>query len=240
MPFTSLPAQCWINKLPDAAREAVRSAATVRRIGSGTLFQEIGEAPEAVFIVLDGSAYAQISDSSGESFLLDILREGAVLNAMPLAEEATSSFQALARTDVLAAQLNWERFRSLQRAHASLDFGAALAATRRYREAVRLVEELSLFAAPERMLIRLARLAYEIAGEAAHTAPVALDISQGELAAMIAAARQTTNKLLAALASEGLVELRFKGIVVAPALIARAAPLLASHGLARRDARPAS
>ncbi|HRE45022.1 MAG TPA: Crp/Fnr family transcriptional regulator, partial [Terricaulis sp.] len=225
-------------QLPEATREAVRRASHVRRIESGVVFQDIGAEPEAVFILLSGSACAQINDATGESFLLDILREGAVLNATPLFDDPTSTFQASARTEVSAAQLGWARFQELARADPALNHGAALAAARQHRIALRLIEELSLFSAPERLLIRLARLALEAAGEAARASPTVLDISQAELASMIAAARQTANKLLAALAAERLVELRFKGIAVSPALIARAAPLVSSDGLARRS-RPA-
>ncbi|MGE0740836.1 MAG: Crp/Fnr family transcriptional regulator [Hyphomonadaceae bacterium] len=221
MPFlsASIPDNSWLRALSSATRTAIQDAAKIRRFEVGAVIQALGAKPTGVFIIVEGAAQASISNAEGNSFLLRILRVGDVLSEMPTDDEP-AMLEVIARNSLTALWLSWDMFRSLRSRYPDLHHHSSVALGRRYVAALRVIEELGLMSVDDRILVRLGRMAEELEGAAALEHPTVLDITQAELAAMTAAARQTTNKALSSLSTEGLIELRFKEIVVTPELVA--------------------
>ena len=67
---------------------------------------------------------------------------------------------------------------------------------------------------PPELRVRIADLADLKSLREAPDGPVELRLSQSDLASMVGIARQTTNRILKNLESEGLIELGFRRIVV--------------------------
>ncbi|MGE3303601.1 MAG: Crp/Fnr family transcriptional regulator [Hyphomonadaceae bacterium] len=215
----SFPSGTWVGQLTAPARAAFMAAGRERSYPAGALFQHFAHAPVGLFVLLEGTAYAYLANAKGDNLLLRILARGEILNEVAGADDLPAPVFGAARTAISTFFIPWRRFQQLRAQYIDIHLAVAVAATRRYRAALRVVEELSLMTLRERAMARLAWPAQDAAGKAVLDAPAPIDLTQTELAAMLGVTRQATNKILAQLEEEGLLAAQPRRIIVHQRLV---------------------
>jgi CRP-like cAMP-binding protein len=209
----------WLGDLPSDTRTALMAVARPRRYAAGAIVYCSGDLPDGVFLIQEGTASLHLGRRSGEQLLLRIARPGEVLGEIVGIDGARAPVFATARSPLLVTAFPRAEFHRLMQAHPPLRDALVRALSVHLRAALKLLEERALLPLPERLRARLVRLARETDATAAGRAPVAIDITQAELAQMLGASRQATSKALAGLVAAGDVALRFRTVEVNPQLV---------------------
>jgi CRP/FNR family transcriptional regulator, cyclic AMP receptor protein len=193
---------------------AVAGRLRLRRFRRGEVIFHQGDAGDSLHIIASGSVKIVLPSAEGDEAIIATLRppdffgELALLDNQPRSATAT----AVEPTETLA--LSRTVFLELLNAHDALRDALFSALVAELRRLTGHVEELHFLDLAGRLARRLAQLAHEQAPSA--TGEVALDwpYTQSDLAAMIGGTRQSVNKLLGSLITEGLVRLERDTLVV--------------------------
>lgn len=209
-------------------REALRGIARtlrVRRFRRGEVLFHEGDPGDALFIVASGAVKVVVPSEEGGEAILATLRRGDFLGELALLDGAPRSASAIALEATEALALPRDQFRALADSEPAIRDALLAALATELRRLTAHVAELHFLDLTGRLAARLARLAEEH-GERRPDGSIRLDapLTQGDLAAMIGATRQSVNKLLGEFEQEGLLRLERDVIVVPdPEALARAA-----------------
>ncbi len=200
----------WFHDLPQALSEQLTGLARIQQLTAGEALYLCGDPPGGLYAVLRGTL--SISGIGGESqargSLLTLLEPPAWLGEISLFDGGPRSHDvhATEASCVLhipqAPLLQWldqhpEHWRSL-----------ALLLTYKLRLALLTLEEQSLLAAPQRLARRLVTMAEDYGLRLDTTqSRRTLNLSQEQLARMLALSRQTTNQILQDLQQRELIRL---------------------------------
>jgi len=209
----------WVDALGAETRAALLAVGRPRRFLAGATVYYSTDTPDGVFLIVSGSAYLQLGRRTGETLLLRIARQGEVLGELVALDAAPAPIVVSARTDLAVISFPRPEFARLRTTYPEIRDALVQALSVHLRGSLQLMEEIALLALPERARSRLCILAQEASPLAAGVQPVALDITQAELASMLACSRPALNKVLAALEDAGEIALRFKVIEVRPGLM---------------------
>jgi CRP/FNR family cyclic AMP-dependent transcriptional regulator len=185
-----------------------------RRYRAGeTIFHE-GDPGDAMHVIASGRAKISIESLEGEEAILVTLGAGEVFGELVLLDGAPRSAAAIAVEPTVTYIL------------ALPDFGPLMANNDAFRVAIlhnlaqelrRLtvhVSELHFLDLAGRLASRLARMAEEIAPGQREEVRLGRAYTQTELAAMIGGTRQSVNRVVAELVSEGLLRVESSDLVV--------------------------
>lgn len=209
-------------------RDALRGIARtlrVRRFRRGEVLFHEGDPGDALFIVASGAVKVVVPSEEGGEAILATLRRGEFLGELALLDGAPRSASAIALEATEALALPRDQFRALADTEPAIRDALLAALATELRRLTAHVAELHFLDLTGRLAARLARLAEEH-GERRPDGSIRLDapLTQGDLAAMIGATRQSVNKLLGEFEQEGLLRLERDVIVVPdPEALARAA-----------------
>lgn len=203
----------WFAGLPDALQEALLGAGRVRAVGGGARLFSRGDPPSGLYAVLDGTIRISGIAPSGKEALLVLLEppnwfgEIAVFDGLPRTHDAVANGDAIVLhvpAPALQAILDGEPtfWRELGRLVAG-----------KLRLAFTAIEDLAMLPIPMRLARRLVWMA-EGYGERRRGRRRAVEVSQDELALMLATSRQTANQLLKELEAQGLVRLSYGEIEI--------------------------
>ena len=185
-----------------------------RRYRAGeTIFHE-GDPGDAMHVIASGRAKISIESLEGDEAILVTLGPGEVFGELVLLDGAPRSAAAIAVEPTVTYMLG------------SPDFGPLLAENEAFRSAIlrnlaqelrRLtvhVSELHFLDLAGRLASRLARMADEAAPGQREEVRLGRAYTQTELAAMIGGTRQSVNRVVAELVSEGLLRVEPNDLVV--------------------------
>lgn len=207
--------------LPEPGRQLILSTARSHTFQRGERLARHGDDAQALFILESGCVAVRLSTPNGESVTLSVLGVGAVFGEVGLFSypaERTATVQAL--DDVAAIVLRREDFSRLRESHPEVnDFVMQLMARRVDRLSHLLAE--ALYLPVDR---RIARRLYEVGRLYARAAtPLALPLTQDEVAQIAGTTRPTANQALKKLEAGGVVQLSRGRIVIADLAGLRAA-----------------
>jgi CRP-like cAMP-binding protein len=192
----------------DLARRLVRR--TYRR---GQPVGHQGDAGDALYVLVDGSASVVVSNENGDRMVLTTLHPPDVVGEIALLDGGprSATVEALEETTVLV--LSRPAFLELMKDHPALvdQLLRALGALVR-----RLSEQASDFVfldLPGRVAKVLLRLAQDAGPEVAGV-PVEVAVTQGRLAEMAGGSRQSVNQILQAFQQRGLLELQGRRVLI--------------------------
>lgn len=209
-------------------RDALRGIARtlrVRRFRKGEVLFHEGDPGDALFIVACGAVKVVVPSEEGGEAILATLRRGDFLGELALLDGAPRSASAIALEATQALALPRDQFRALADTEPAIRDALLAALATELRRLTAHVAELHFLDLTGRLAARLARLSEEH-GERLPDGSIRLDgpLTQGDLAAMIGATRQSVNKLLGEFEQDGLLRLERDCIVVPdPQALARAA-----------------
>ena len=198
------------NLFPDLVQRTQRflnSHLLVRKIRKGEQFLWEGDALEGIFVLFRGYAKVFHVSKDGREQVLAILRRGEWINTVPaLRGQEKNQAHAVALTDLEVGVLSSADYR--RALHHLPDFANLLLYdfAAKLEHITRLVEELSLFSARQRLirfLLRNVQKEEKISG-----------FTQDEIAAQIGTVRDVVSRLLGMLAREGLIRVERQRIFI--------------------------
>jgi CRP-like cAMP-binding protein len=203
-----------LQELSDEERRAVLSKARRRTFARGEILFHEGDPADTVHFVAEGRVMARRTTASGDSVAFRVIGPGRVLGDVAVVSadpRRSSTIVALEPTTTLV--LSFAEFRSLCAEHPHIQLLlATLLAARVKRLSNHLLE--ALFVPSDRRVVgRLLDLCEQYGNDG--PGPVAIPLTQTDLAELAGATRPTVNRVLRGLAAEGLVQLSRGRIVVA-------------------------
>jgi CRP/FNR family cyclic AMP-dependent transcriptional regulator len=195
--------------------EALARSVRGRRFRRGEVIFHQGDPGDALFVVATGRVKITLPSDSGDEAILATLRAGDFFGELSLIDGAPRSATAVALDPVETLVVSRASVRELIDEQPAFREALLVALARELRRITHHVEELHFLDLTGRLAARLARLAEEI-GTLQEDGSLRLDgpITQGDLAAMIGATRQSVNKLLGLFAGDGLLRVERDAIIV--------------------------
>jgi len=186
-----------------------------RRFRRGEVLFHEGDPGDSLFIVVSGSIKVFLPSDQGDEAILATLGPGDSLGELSLLDGVPRSASAIAIEPVEALMLPRGQFLGLLAADAGLRDAVLGHLAAELRRLTTHVADLHFLDLTGRLAARLVRLAEE-RGERLPDGSVRVDPppTQGDLASMVGATRQSVNKLLGEFAQEGLVRLEPDAIVI--------------------------
>jgi CRP-like cAMP-binding protein len=196
-----------LRDLTEAERRQVLSTATRRRFKRGEILFHEGDPADTVHFIAEGRVMARRTSPLGDAVAFRVIGPGRVLGDVAVvttARRRSSTVSALEPTTTLS--LGFSEFARLCEAHPGIQTQlATLLAARVKRLSDHLLEALFL-PTDRRVVRRLLDLCEQY--EASADRPVVIPLTQTDLAELAGATRPSTNRVLRALETEGLVRLR--------------------------------
>jgi len=187
----------------------------LRRFKRGEVIFHQGDPGDALFIVASGVVKVVVPSEDGEEAILATLRRGDFLGELALIDGAPRSASAIAIEPTEMLALSREQLRALVATEPAIRDALLVALAGEIRRLTTFVAELHFLDLTGRLAARLLRLAEEH-GERDPDGSTRLPspLTQGDLAAMIGATRQSVNKLLGDFVDEGLLRMDGDTIIV--------------------------
>lgn len=196
-----------LRDLPDEERRLVLGRTRRRRFARGEVLFHEGDPAETLHFVAEGRVMARCTTPRGDSVAFRVLGSGRVLgevSAMAADRRRTATVVALEPTITLS--LTFTDFDALCREHPAIQRSVATLLAARVRRLSDHLAEALFLSAEARIVRRLLDLAEEY-----ETRPgaerVIIPLSQSNVAELAGAARPTTNRVLRALETDGVVAL---------------------------------
>jgi CRP/FNR family cyclic AMP-dependent transcriptional regulator len=201
----------WLSRQAADFRSRFLEEAELREVSAGATVNSLGDAPGGLYGVVDGFLDVLIAPGPFPPTLVYIARRGWWVGEAALITRTTRRVAMIARTDALLLCVPervvlrltqeepeiWRRLAQITVSH--LDNALLLAA--------------SLSSSDLRL--RLAATLYRVAGPSALSDPIeALPVTREEIGEIAGLSRNTAGRLLADLAREGLVEMRYGRVVI--------------------------
>jgi CRP/FNR family transcriptional regulator, cyclic AMP receptor protein len=186
-----------------------------RRFRRGEVLFHQGDPGDSLFIVSAGAVKIVLPSEEGDEAILTTIGPGAFFGELALLDDAPRSATAVAMEPTETFVLRREAFRALIDTSPPARDALLAALAAELRRLTAHVEELHFLDMTGRLAALLARLARESAIPS-DDGSIRLDrpFTQGELAAMIGATRQSVNKLLGMFVEDGLLRVDRDTIVV--------------------------
>jgi CRP-like cAMP-binding protein len=195
--------------------QAIARNLRTRRFRRGEVLFHEGDPGDALFIIASGAVKVVVPSDEGDEAILATVRRGEFLGELALLDGAPRSAGAIAMEATEALALPRMQFHQLVATEPVIRDALLAALAGELRRLTTHVSELHFLDLTGRLAARLARLAQEH-GIPAADGSVKLDapLTQGDLASMIGATRQSVNKLLGEFVEDGLLRMESDTIVI--------------------------
>jgi CRP/FNR family cyclic AMP-dependent transcriptional regulator len=201
--------------LDDRALIALASTARTRRFRRGEVIFRQGDPGDGMHVIVTGRVKISSTSDDGAEAILATLPAGDFFGTLALLDGAPRSAAATALGTTETLTLPRDPFLALLDAEPAIRAALMAALAREIRRLTTQVEELHFLDIAGRLAANLARMARET-GVPEPDGAYRLDgpLTQGELAAMVGSTRQSVNRLLGLLVTDGLIQLERDAIVV--------------------------
>lgn len=201
--------------LDRATLERLAAGLRTRRFRRGEVLFHQGDPGDSLFIITAGAVKIMLPSEEGDEAILATMRPGGFFGELALLDGAPRSATAVALEPTETLVLPRDRFRFLIDTEPASRDALLAALAGELRRLTDHVEELHFLDMTGRMAARLLRLANG-SGVPGPDGSVRLEgpYTQGDLAAMIGATRQSVNKLLGQFVDDGLIRVDREAIVI--------------------------
>jgi CRP/FNR family cyclic AMP-dependent transcriptional regulator len=193
-----------LNQLSDDERRALLARMHRKRFAKGEVIFHEGDPGDTLHLIAKGHVAVQVTTPRGEPAILRVLGSGSLVGEYAAITPARRSATATALDATETMTLDHEEFGALRTELPTVDrflLEAAITEVRRLSAALRDALYLPVEQRVIRRLLEVAELYDLDDGQA-------IPISQADIAALAGAARQTTNRVLAAAQTAGAIRLR--------------------------------
>lgn len=230
-----LSAGDWYGGLPAPLQELILARSVARTYAKGQVISLEASVPKGLYAVLDGMVHCVRELGDGEEALIHVCEPGFWFAEYAALTGRTTIGTFLAHTPARVLLLSKVQLDRIVAEEPRYYEAFARLALDRYAILVRMLTEVRDLTPEARLRGRLALLAQMRMKERSQSGPIALAVSQADLARMVGLSRQTLNALLGNLSKAGLIEVDFRRIRVLDA--ARLADRNAPAEEATRDAQ---
>jgi CRP/FNR family cyclic AMP-dependent transcriptional regulator len=202
----------WFSALPPALRVHLLAPAELVRMKSGQVLFRRGDSFCGLYAVIGGALSVGVADAGGRETLLTSVEPVTWFGEIALFDGLPRTHDAIASGNSLLLRVPVAALHRLLEAEPRYWRHLALLLTQKLRMCFINVESLSLLPAAQRLAGRLLMIAEGYGGISVGQSKIKL--SQERLALMLSLSRQTTNRLLKLLETQGIVHLRFGEIEI--------------------------
>jgi CRP/FNR family transcriptional regulator, cyclic AMP receptor protein len=203
----------FVSELSPAARQAFEELSTLRKVGKGEAVYRQGDEPNELYQLLEGRVRLCNYSLEGREMVSGEFQPGDCFGEMGMIDGLTRVSHAIASCDSVVRVLSRACFDDLTASHPEVDRKIALMMCHRVRYLYSLNEEASELTLHQRVARCVLRMAYSRESNNPER-ELFIVISQEELGQILGASRQSVNKELKALVSEGTIELRYGRIYI--------------------------
>jgi CRP-like cAMP-binding protein len=198
----------WFQALPETLRDRLLAAAVPRRLASGQRLFSRGDRPCGLYCVAEGAVRISGMSEGGKEALLMLMEPPHWFGEISLLDGQPRTHDAFAEGATLVLQVPQAALETMLADEPRHWRDFALLMSHKLRLMFIALEELSLLPAPARLARRLLMIA-EGYGNLREGTRRVIDVSQEQLALMLAISRQTTNQILKELEAQGAVRLAY-------------------------------
>ena len=201
-----------LQHLEPAERDEILRYARERRFVAGEAIFHRGDIGTSVMAVLEGRVRIAVSSEAGKEITLAIMAPGNLFGEIALIDGMGRTADAIAMVPTRLLVLDQRDFLPFLQRHPGAAIRLLQVMCHRVRQANQMAEGLVFLDLPGRLARLLLQLADQHGQPAATGRRIALKLSQGELANLVASTRESVNKQLRAWADEGLIAAE-KGVI---------------------------
>lgn len=208
------PQYNWIDPLPEPVRNAIRECMIVRRYVDGESIYHRGARGDQLYQIVRGNVRLYILNQVGKELLYTIYQPGICFGEMSLIDNLPRAHVAQAFGETELAVLTRMEFERLWMLYPDIPRELCRLFCKRERSMFGVFENLSLLQLPERIAIRLCELATTLGHEKSDGIHFVLRITQEDISFMVAASRQSVNKIFSNWQKKGIVEVDYGTVII--------------------------
>lgn len=199
---------------PVAALNELAQQTTIRRVQEKKLVFEKGEPGNEMFAILHGRVKVSAFSEDGREVIFAILESGDFCGETALLDGQPRSATCTALEECQLVVISRATFIPFLEKHPSLAIHLLSLLSQRLRGADVQMEDLTFFPLAPRLARKLIMLAAEHGDVVGSRISIDMNISQNDLANMVAVSREAVNKQLSLWVKEGLISLAHRLIVI--------------------------
>lgn len=178
-----------------------------------TVFMQ-GDDGNSVYLIESGSIRIYVHGEDGQEVSMVLCGPGDMFGEMSLIDQQPRSATAMAVENTVLWVMSGEDFYAHLRANSQLALNMMLTLSTRLRDTNEAIRSLALLDVPRRIAKRLLSLALRQGEHTADGIRIGSKLTQGDLASLISASRESTNRALRALQRQGLIEMQDGHIIL--------------------------
>ena len=173
-----------------------------------------GDAPEALYYIVDGSVSVVIEDDDGREIILAYLNKGDFFGEMGLFEnDSNRTAWVVARSSVELCEISYEQFKHLAKQEPEILFALTSQLATRLRRSSTKVRNLAFMDVTGRVAATLLDLAKQ-PDAITHPDGMQIRITRQEIARIVGCSREMVGRVLKELEERGLIHARGKTMVI--------------------------
>lgn len=196
------------------ASKAFKSAVRLRKYRSGQQVYSQGDAGAEMFRLRKGSVGFVVNHADGREMIFTLFRAGDCFGESSLIDGEARPQSAEALSDLEVEVLSRSDFHRIRQQFPSFGDALVRSATRQLRLVCSYFEDANMNPLAVRVARRIISAASHSAANGSDWSPELIPLSQSELASMTGVSRQSINKVLQALQSDGLIRIEYGGLLV--------------------------
>lgn len=208
------PQYNWIDRLSEPVRKALRGCMIVKRYVDGESIYQRGARGDQLYQIVSGNVRLYILNQEGKELLYTIYQPGICFGEMSLIDDLPRAHVAQAFGQTELAVLTRIQFERLWMLYPEIPRELCRLFCKRERSMFGVFENLSLLPLSERIAIRLCEFANTLGHEKSDGIHFVLRITQEDISFMVAASRQSVNKIFSSWQKEGIVEVDYGAVII--------------------------
>lgn len=200
--------------LSNRAMHTIEQNITKRRFAQGEVIFREGDPGEVLYIVRFGQVRIYVSGSNYETSVILLLRPGDIFGELAIVDGLPRSASATALKDTIVFTIQRHTFRAMMRQHPQLALNFMKLLSVRVRYSTRKVNSLASMSVSSRLARLLLALAQDCGQVYQEGVLLNTSLNQTELASLIGATRESTNKALSIFRKEDLIRKENGHIVI--------------------------
>jgi CRP-like cAMP-binding protein len=201
--------------LPDEERERLGKLLHARRYTRGEVIFLEGDEGTALCLIAEGRIRIQLTGADGREVVINVYGPGEIFGEIALLDGEPRSADAIAQDAARVFWLQREDFAAFLESHPNAAMMMLASLSRRLRHTTRVVQDATFRDVPARLARVLLDLAVRQGRPVDRGFRIETRVTQGELAAMVGASRETVNRALRGFEQRGLIAWESGRIIIA-------------------------
>ncbi len=200
--------------LDQPAIQAFIAQATKRSFPAKQIIIHAGDAPQSLYLILEGSMSVSVTDDEEREMVLAYLNPGDFFGEMCMfPEQKTRTAEVRTRTQALVAEIGYDHFRRFIRENPEIMLALAGQLAQRLRATTARLTDLAFLDVQGRVAHEIINLCRQPDAQP-HARGTLVRISRQELARIVGCSREMAGRVLKKLGDDGTVSVQGRSIVV--------------------------